>query len=204
MPRLAPLELGEAAEAAEAAEADEVAEIFAASEKAVGFVTNNLRIMARRPGIAKALLGLFGAVYMEGSVSKELKFLVGYMASFTSGCMYCSAHSAQNSIKQGVDAEKIAAIWDYETSPLFSAAERAALTVAQLAGQVPNAVSDEDFDALKEHFSEAEIVEIVSAISLYGFLNRFNDTVATPLEGPTAEFGGTVLAPAGWKAGKHG
>ena len=106
--------------------------------------------------------------------------------------------------RQGVKVEKIAAIWDYETSPLFDAAERAALRVAQLAAQVPNAVEDADFDALRPHFSDDQIVEIVSAISLFGFFNRFNDTLAMPLEEPVAQFAGDLLAGAGWKIGKHG
>ncbi|MCZ6603622.1 MAG: peroxidase-related enzyme [Alphaproteobacteria bacterium] len=186
------------------AEYGDLAEDFVLSEKAVGFVTNNLRVMARRPEIARSVLALFGAVVMQGSVSKELKYLVSYMASFSAGCMYCAAHTGSGSIRQGAAAEKISAIWNYETSPLFDEAERAALRVAQLAAQTPNAVTDADFDALKAHFSDDEIVEIVSAISLFGFFNRFNDTIAMTLEDPIADFADANLGGTGWEIGKHG
>ena len=86
---------------------------------------------------------------------------------------------------------------------MFSEPERAALRVAQLAGQVPNHVSDADFDALKAHFDEEQIVEIVAVISVIGFLNRWNDTVAIPLETGPMGIGEKHLAPWGWSAGKH-
>lgn len=182
----------------------ELEEAFQASERAVGFVTNNLKIMARKPDITKALMGLFSAVMMvPGTVSKELKFLIAYMASFSTGCMYCSAHTGIGAAKQGGRDDKVSAIWEYETSDLFTEAERAALRVAQLAGQVPNGVGDEDFENLKKHFSEEQIIEIVAAISLYGFFNRFNDTLATPLEAPTIASASTRLKGAGWTPGKH-
>jgi len=182
----------------------ELKEAFEASERAVGFITNNLKIMAHKPAITKALMGLFSAVMMaEGEVPKELKFLIAYVASFSSGCMYCSAHTGLNANKLGMDEEKLQAIWQYETSGQFSDAERAALRVAQLAGQVPNGVDDKHFEDLKKHYNPAQIVEIVAAISLYGFFNRFNDTFATPLEASTRDKARDTLGPTGWRPGRH-
>lgn len=186
------------------AQVGELKDAFAASEDAVGFVTNNLKIMAHKPDITKALMGLFGAVMMApGDVSRELKFLIAYLASFSAGCMYCSAHTGLNARKLGMAEDKVQAIWEYETSPLFSDAERAALRVAQLAGQVPNGVGDQDFEELKKHYTPAQIVEIVAAISLYGYFNRFNDTFATPLETPTQDGATDTLGAAGWRPGRH-
>jgi hypothetical protein len=68
---------------------------------------------------------------------------------------------------------------------------------------VPNAVTDEMFLELKKHWSEDEIVEIVGVIAMFGFLNRWNDTFATPLEEHPAEFGEQHLAKHGWTIGKH-
>jgi len=59
-------------------------------------------------------------------------------------------------------------------------------------------------DALKTHFDEDQIVEIVAVICLFGWLNRFNDTMATDLEQRPMAFGEKHLAPSGWEAGKHG
>src|SRR5260370_40709442 len=106
----------------------------------------------------------------------------------------CMAQTAHTAGRVGISPEKEAALWEYETSPLFTAAERAALRVAQCAAQVPNAVSDADFAELKKHYTEAQIVDIVAVIALFGFLNRFNDTMATELEGSPIEAGKRYLA----------
>jgi alkylhydroperoxidase family enzyme len=99
--------------------------------------------------------------------------------------------------------EKIAAIWNFEKSDLFSDAERAALRLALKAGGVPNTAESSDFNELHKHFNDAEIVEIVAAISLFGYLNRWNDTMATQLEALPVKVAERTIAPAGWEAGKH-
>jgi alkylhydroperoxidase family enzyme len=68
---------------------------------------------------------------------------------------------------------------------------------------VPNAATDEMFVELKKYWSEEQIVEIVGVIALFGFLNRWNDTLATPLEGEPIGIGEKLLAPHGWSVGKH-
>ena len=113
------------------------------------------------------------------------------------------AHNAGGSLQQGVAEDKLAAVWEFRTSPLFSAAERAALEFTIAAGAQPNEVTDEMFDLMKKHWSEGQIVEIVAVISFFGFMNRYNDTMATPLEDEPAHFGETHLAKHGWSAGKH-
>jgi alkylhydroperoxidase family enzyme len=66
--------------------------------------------------------------------------------------------------------------------PLFSDAERVALDVAREAALVPNGVTDELFDRLRLFFDETQVVELVSVISLFGFLNRWNATLGTKVE----------------------
>ena len=61
----------------------------------------------------------------------------------------------------------------------------------------------EDFDSLRQYFDDAEIVEIVAAISLFGYLNRWNDTMATELEDVPKKVAERVIEPSGWTAGKH-
>src|SRR5258706_269699 len=78
--------------------------------------------------------------------------------------------------------EKVRAVWEFETSPLFSDAERAALRLARDAAVVPNAVTDEHFVELRKHFSEDQIVDIVAQACNAAWSNRWNDTMATPLE----------------------
>jgi len=68
-------------------------------------------------------------------------------------------------------------------------AERVALDFAIAAASQPNDVTDELFEKMKRHWSEGQIVEIAATVALFGFLNRWNDTMATPLEEEPIEVG---------------
>ncbi len=182
----------------------ELKEQFEKAKQAYGFVPNSQLTMQRRPKIAAGFGALSAAIWSpDNLVDRGFKRLIAHVASRAAGCQYCMAHTAGGALRLGVEEERLRAIWEYETSPLFSPAERAALDVAVCAAQVPNAVTDEMFARLREHWSDDEIVEIVAVIALFGFLNRWNDTMATPLEGEPAEVGEEYLADRGWSAGKH-
>ena len=157
--------------------------------------------MVRRPGIVRAFMQLNQAVLYDGTVSEDLKMLVSLASSMASGCLYCQSHMANLSSIYNVPDDKIAAIWEFETSPLFDDAERAAIKLAIKAGGVPNDASQEDFDDLAKHFDEGEIVEIVASIALFGYLNRWNDTMATELEEVPKQR--IKRAVEDWDEGKH-
>jgi uncharacterized peroxidase-related enzyme len=183
----------------------ELKEEFEASRKRLGFVPNSMLIMQRKPAMVRAWTALTTALN-DPSTSKVdfgLKRLIGHMASRAAGCQYCMAHTAGIARANSDYEKKVAAIWDYETSPLFSPAERAALDFARAAGSVPNAVTDEMFATMRTHWSDEQMVEIVGVIAMFGFLNRWNDTMATPLEEEPVEIGEKYLARGGWSAGKH-
>lgn len=171
----------------------------------MGFIPVSLLVMAHKPELLKAFIALVNAVLGndEGSIPRQLKSMIALASSLAAGCMYCAAHTGSNTSRAGVDDEKIAAIWDYETSDLFTEAERAALRFAQAASSVPNMTTDADFAALREHYTEFQIVEIVSVIALFGYLNRWNDTMATALEEEPIEFAERAIRKAGWDGGKH-
>ena len=182
----------------------DLAEYFAKLAARNGYLPNSQLTMQRRPKLVKAFAQLSAAVWdPEGSVDLGFRRLVGHVASRAAGCQYCMAHTAGHALHSGIDAAKLAAVWEYRTSPLFNAAERAALDVALAAGQVPNEVTDAMFAELRKHWNEGEVVEIVAVIALFGFLNRWNDTMATPLESEPVEVGEKHLAGMGWSVGKH-
>jgi uncharacterized peroxidase-related enzyme len=168
-----------------------------------GFIPNSILTMARRPGIARAFMELNRAVLYEGTVAEELKMLVSLIASQAAGCRYCQAHMANLSSIYKASDQKIAAVWEFATSALFSDAERAALRLALHAGLNPNETSAADFAELARHFDEGQIVEIVGTIALFGYLNRWNDTMATDLEERPAQVARRALDAAGWEPGKH-
>jgi uncharacterized peroxidase-related enzyme len=195
MPHLRPLENEEIGD-------QQILDRFEHYNNTRGFIPNSIRTMARRPNIVKSFMALNQAILYEGTVDKELKMLVSLASSLASGCRYCQSHMANlSSIYEASDA-KIAAIWEFESSDLFSAGERAAITLAMKAGTLPNDASQEDFDELQKHFDDGEIVEIVASIALFGYLNRWNDTMATQLEEFPKNM--TKRAVDGWQEGKHG
>ncbi len=182
---------------------DELADALRNTRERLGFLPNSLRIMARRPDIVAAWAGLSAAIMKPGAVGKELKNMVAQVVSRAAGCNYCMAHTGHAGARLELPAEKENALWEFETSPLFDDAERAALRVALGAGQVPNAVTDADFDDLKAHFDEAQIVELIAVMSMYAFLNRWNDTLATELESSPLAHGRARLTRHGWDPTKH-
>ena len=169
-----------------------------------GFTPNSIRTMARRPGIVKAFMALNQSVLYEGTVPEQLKMLVSLACSFAAGCLYCQSHMTNLSHLYHAPDAKIAALPDFEASDLFTAAEKAALNLAFKGSAMPNEARQEDFDRLAEHWSEAEIVEIVASVALFGFLNRWNDTMATSLEPLPAARSREIIGSIGWHAGKHG
>lgn len=193
MPRLAPVT---EAQIRTSASLDEVLADF-------GALPNSIMTLAHRPTMLAAVLELWRTVMIEGTLEAELKYLVGYLASRAAGCLYCSAHTAHNAHKNGASAEKIDAIWEYERNALFSDRERAAFEFAQAAGTVPNAVEDAHFEKLRLHFDDGQIAELLSVAALYGFFNRWNDSLATPLEVAPLEFATDALSSQGWTANKH-
>jgi hypothetical protein len=56
---------------------------------------------------------------------------------------------------------------------------------------------------MRQYWNEEQIVEIIGVIALFGFLNRWNDTLATPLGDEPIAAGEKYLAPHGWTVGKH-
>lgn len=176
---------------------------FALVEQMMGFVPNSMFTMARVPGLLPAFQGLGAAVLGNPIIPRDLAQMVAMMSSVGAGCRYCQAHTGHTAERMGVPAEKLEAIWQFETSEHFTDAERAALRIAFHSGQVPNAATAADFEAASEHFSDDEIAAIVAVCSFFGYLNRWNDTMATTLEDSPRHFGETVIASNGWQGERH-
>ncbi|MCU7830154.1 MAG: carboxymuconolactone decarboxylase family protein [Candidatus Thiodiazotropha sp. (ex Myrtea sp. 'scaly one' KF741663)] len=195
MSRLAPLPIEHA---------PELQERFAFFEKTLGFVPNSLLTMQRKPKLVDAFIQFSAQVYdPNGEVDLGFKRLVANVASSAAGCQYCRAHTAVSAKRHGIAIEKLEDLWNYRNSEHYSEAECVALDFALAAASQPNDVTDELFENLRLHWSEAAIVEILAVIGLFGFFNRWNDSLATPLEAEPLETAQTHLAKSGWKAGKH-
>ena len=183
---------------------EEVAELARFFNETLGFCPNSVLTMQHRPAIATAFIQLNKAVMANaGRVTSDLKRLIGYLASLEAGCRYCQAHTIRAAERYGASEEKLQHIWEFRTHPAFSEAERAALEFAIAAAAVPNQVDETLKIQLREHWEDGEIVEILGVISLFGYLNRWNDSMGTRLEEPAAESGTQWLGAQGWNRGKH-
>ena len=182
----------------------ELKEDFEIFIEILGFIPNSLLTMQRKPEMVKGFGVLTRAVMSKyGEVNLGLMRLIAHFASRAVGCQYCEAHSLIAAEIHGISQEKLDAIWEYQSSDLYSDAERVALDYALAAGSVPNGVTSELMERMREHWTENQICEILGAVCLYGFLNRWNDSMATDLEESPKAMGQRVLAKGGWDGGKH-
>lgn len=157
-------------------------EIMEKGADSMGFMPQDGLLLAHCPDILNAVSGLTQAILGKGSVSSGTKRLIGYMTSQSSGCHYCSAHSSHGALSNGISEEQLKEIWEYEQSDLFSDQEKVAIRIAHKAGMHPNSADQTDIDELKKYYSDEEVVEIISTIALYGFFNKFNQTLNTDIE----------------------
>jgi uncharacterized peroxidase-related enzyme len=160
--------------------------------------------MYHRPSIAYAFIELNKAVMEnKGRVTSALKRLIGYVSSNVAGCRYCQAHTIRAAERYGAEEEKMKNIWEFRTHPAFSEQERAALEFALASSVIPNAVDDDIAEKLRLYWNEGEIVEILGVVALFGYLNRWNDSMGTELEKEAVESGNKHLKQRDWTAGKH-
>ena len=173
-------------------------------EETLGFCPNSVKTMHHRPHIAYAFIEMNKAVMANhGRVTSALKRMIAYISSNAAGCRYCQAHAIRAAERYGADADKLKNIWDYKTHAAFSNAEKAALDFAFAASVIPNSVDDAIAEKLRFYWDEGEIVEITGVVALFGYLNRWNDSMGTEMEQGAIDSGEKHLASRGWSVGKH-
>lgn len=183
---------------------EEVAELARFFNETLGFCPNSVLTMQRRPIIAKAFINLNKAVMENaGKVTSEQKRLIGYLTSANTGCRYCQAHTILAAERYGGSEERLENIWSFRDSNLYTDAEKSAFEFALAASSVPNAVDETISKNLRQHWSEEDIVEILGVISLFGYLNRWNDSMGTTMEDGAVDAGERLLNNSDWERGKH-
>ena len=155
------------------------------------------------PELRAAFTKLVKTVQQDKEIPKQFKSELFTMASLASGCQHCQSHGAFRLNSMGVETERIRAIWEYETSDLFSDAERAALDLVRAAAQIPNVTTPEHFENLRKHYTHTQIIEILAVNSLAAWLNRWNDTIATVTDQESVDWATENLSDVGWQIGKH-
>jgi alkylhydroperoxidase family enzyme len=185
------------------AQLPEFEDYFEFLDEHAGYVPNSFLTMAHHPDLLRGYMAFSAAVGGLDTVDTGLKVLMSHLASSSFGCRFCEAHTSKTAVSRGVDEERIAKVWEFEQSDLFTDAEKAALRLARDMGRVPNETTPAHFEELRKYYDERQIVEMVTAVCVFGFWNRWNDTMATDLEEPVFKLADALLSPRGWTLGRH-
>ena len=181
----------------------ETQELVTFFNETLGFCPNSVLTMQKKPHLAKAFVNLNKAVMDNaGSISSEFKRIIAYISSNTAGCRYCQAHTIRAAERYGGEKERLEQAWDFENSSLFNEAEKVALRFTISASSVPVSTSQELEQLLQHHWDETDILEIMSVIALFGYLNRWNDVMGTSLEQDAKDSAESLLQ-SQWNIGKH-
>ena len=181
----------------------ETQELVTFFNETLGFCPNSVLTMQKKPHLAQAFVNLNKAVMDNaGSISSEFKRIIAYISSNTAGCRYCQAHTIRAAERYGGEKERLEQAWDFENSKLFSEAEKVALRFTIAASSVPVGTSQELEELLQHHWNETDILEIMSVIALFGYLNRWNDVMGTSLEKDAKDSAESLLQNQ-WDIGKH-
>jgi len=156
-----------------------------------------------RSEIWDALGVLYRATFHDAVIPETLATEIFTVASRAAGCRHCQAHGAYGLALRGVETRRIQALWNFDTSEEFTARDRAALAFALAAGQCPNGVMPGHHEALREHFNDTEIGDIFAVVAMSGWLNRYNDSLATVTDQESVDWATENLTPVGWSPGKH-
>jgi alkylhydroperoxidase family enzyme len=143
-----------------------------------GKVMTPVKVVAARMPKSLGLNREFQKFHANGiQLEPELKLMVGTLVSEINGCGFCVDLAQSEAIRENLGMEKFDALAEYQTSPLFSERERAALAYVEEATRHKN-VSDASFEELRNHFDDREIVEI----TLLNAMQNFTNLVNIPLE----------------------
>jgi uncharacterized peroxidase-related enzyme len=173
--------------------APEIAALYDKAFALRGNVPNMFRVMAHRPEIFSTMQAHFAAVLSTGTVSTKLKELIIVRTSQVNETPYCLASHTVLAKGLGWTDDQLAHLADWPRRDDFTPAEKAALRLAETVTRDAHAVSDEQFAQLRSFYSEGEIVELLCAIGLFNYFNRFNN--ALQME-PTKSGEGGCAAPA--------
>jgi len=155
------------------------------------------------PELKNTFQDLKNLVNSERTIPIEFKRMLFTMASLAGGCLHCQSHGAYSLDKMNVPTERVKALWEYETSDLFTDAERAALDLMRDASRTPNSAGPEHFEELRKYYSSEQIVEILAVSCIAAWLNRWNDTIATVTDQESVDWATKNLSDVGWEVGKH-
>ena len=147
-----------------------------------GAFENQAGVMAHRPPIFKHVWSLLIDLAEEAVVPKRYLELALVTVSLLNKCTYCVSHHAPKLAIQGLSEEGVERLLEYKNHPGLDDVDKLVVEYAIAVTNNWNKTRDETFARLREHFSEAQIVELTWRTALCGAFNRFNDILQFDIE----------------------
>jgi uncharacterized peroxidase-related enzyme len=161
--------------------APEVTNVYDALLKTRGVVPNMFKTLAHTPALALATAGYLKALLGDGALAGSYKELIAIRLSVLLGSEYAiKAHALSARQKGASEAQIAAARGDHEHGP-FTEVEKLGFRAAERLHRSPAEITDEFFAALKLHFTDPQIVELVAAAAAFELFPRFVDGLRIPI-----------------------
>ncbi len=169
----------------------EVQRVYTAGEKTYGLVFNNWKLMAHNPRTLRGYTQFIGGVLNPEELDKRTMEMAIFKTSIINQCRYCITHHYHYAKEAGMTDEEIVAIADYRYYEGFTEREKTAIAFAEEITENPSktpysieagAISKGIQNALREHFSEVEQLELAVAVTAFNFINRFNRFMAPDID----------------------
>jgi AhpD family alkylhydroperoxidase len=138
-----------------------------AADEAMPIEQGLYRVLAHKPELAKAFARFGGGLFGSSSLSRRLIELVRLRIAFHNQCRSCMALRYRSAVDDGLTEGAVCSLEKPQDAPNLSNAEKAALAYADRSSIDHFSIGEVDFDALREHFSEAEIVELGVFIAFF-------------------------------------
>ncbi|WP_077729704.1 carboxymuconolactone decarboxylase family protein [Methylocaldum sp. 14B] len=153
-------------------------------ERRYGAVLESARLWARTPKVFVALALLYGAFDRRSSpLEPVLRTLITVRVSQINGCAFCVDLNSAVGLRRGIDADKLAVLAEYETSPLFTDREKAALAYAEAVTDSARQPTPTHFERLRRHFDDDAIIELTGLIAFQNLSSKFNAALGVAPQG---------------------
>jgi uncharacterized peroxidase-related enzyme len=155
----------------------DLADIYERFAAGYGPFRNQVAIFAHVPAALRHLMSMLMELRAAATLPKRYLELAIVAVSKLNDCDYCVAHHKPFLAVEGISPAGADRVLAYADHPEFDAVDRLVVEYAIAAWSDPHRLRDRLFDRLREHFSEAQIVELTLRITLCGFFNKFNDAL---------------------------
>ena len=155
----------------------DLADIYERFAAAYGPFRNQVAVFAHVPAALRHLMAMLMELRSAATLPKRYLELAIVTVSKLNECDYCVAHHKPFLATEGISSAGADRVLDYADHPEFDVVDRLVVEYTIAAWNDPHRLRDRLFDRLREHFSEAQIVELTLRITLCGFFNKFNDAL---------------------------